>query len=293
MLTKHIETTILIGTIGLLQWHGGWFWYNQIGWTGVLSSVLVEITALYLWYRRGFWNTTAALIGSLIIIGGPLYNVASPLATTSVAASADLIGVQQQIQAARNEIIQGTDTLNTYLKNSEQRGGWLPAMNRQNEQLDAARARLNTLLNKQGSLQRTTQLQWLTIAAISLQALFLIFLQTAQIAIARRWGNARNVTPKPINTATQRPATVARNVTATPEPAKHPVQPGWTADDEAKALQVRDAVLAKKYQGADFTVRNIIDTEKVRHKHVKAAFDQMVIDGLVERNGNKHRMVKV
>lgn len=293
MITKHIETTILIGTICLLQWHGGWFWYNQIGWTGVVSSVLVEITALYLWYRRGFWNTTAALIGSLIIIGGPLYNVASPLATTTVAASADLTGVQQQIQTARNEITQRTETLNTYQKNSEERGGWLPAMNRQNEKLDTARERLNGLLNKQSRLQHTTQLQWLTIAAISLQALFLIFLQTAQITIARRWGNTRNATPKPKTTATQQPATVARNVTATPATEKPPVQQGWTEKDEARTQQVINSVLAKKYQGKDCTVRNIIATEKVRHKHVVAAFDRMRESGHATKVGNKYTLVNV
>lgn len=258
-----IETTLLIGAVGLLQWHGGWFWYHQTGITGVVFSVLIEIAALLLWYQPESNNTLPALICSALVVAGPFYKISEPLLQGTATATTTLSSTNDRITALKESITDDKATLKDYRDNSKDRGGWLPAMNRIDARKATDNATLQTLLKQRATTQQTATLQWLTYTTIVIQAIGLLFLQLTQIKIIRSW--------RPVKNADTR----------------EPETPSNATND--KVQQVINAVLAGKYQGANlFTVRNIIATEGVRHEHVKAAFDIMVNKQQMNKTGNRY-----
>ena len=71
---------VLFGAIGLLQYHSIQFWqlFTEPG-IGIVWSLVLEGTALWLWYQRHIGTRFLGLCASLLLLAGPLHQVSAPL----------------------------------------------------------------------------------------------------------------------------------------------------------------------------------------------------------------------
>lgn len=169
---NYIDKTLLAGIIVLLQWHGISFWMDAAGPSGVLFSVLMEAVALFLWFHRIAWVLAGAC--SLVVILGPLYDVAGPVVGVMQSIEVDAkiaASYEAEIQIDTNAA--GIDSAKnlTRLRASE---------------LARADAKKTLQDYRSGLRAATVSPGWLLMAQIIIQAAGLILLQWAQIIIIRR-----------------------------------------------------------------------------------------------------------
>lgn len=136
---------VLAGAIGLLQAHGIAFWSGKLGFYGIAWSLLLEAIALWLWSRTALGNRLLAVLASVLLLLGPLYQVGTPILE-------GLASVEHSDRARAKEIpmveaeIRGIERqLVTFMTNSEKRSGWLPVIEATQAQLAKARGKLGAL----------------------------------------------------------------------------------------------------------------------------------------------------
>ena len=161
---------VVTASVGLLQVHGMQFWIEHAGKTGVVWSLTLEISAVYLWLHRAI---LPALLASALLVAGPLYQVASP--ALEQARKAEFTAVERV--GEENKIKQLESSLLQYERNSEKRIGWAGRIDATQERLDAARERLRELVAKQGEYQRS----WHKTAIVSMEAFALLVVLYSQI----------------------------------------------------------------------------------------------------------------
>lgn len=127
--------------IGILQWHGIQFWLGAAGHSGLAISLGLELGALWLWCRGGALSRLFATVLTCLLLAGPMLQLAAPVLSSvqtdeAAAAEAALL---------REEITRLEEQQTTFLRNSEQRAGWLPAIEETGQRLTARRARLREL----------------------------------------------------------------------------------------------------------------------------------------------------
>ena len=117
VLVLAIPVVVLCCGICLLQAHSLTFWRDAIGdWTGYAWSVQLEAISLWLWFRADGWGSPwrwIAVVTTLLLLVGPLYQVSSPLF------------VQGARSAAFEKEMARVDGLSaTFQANSRARVGW-------------------------------------------------------------------------------------------------------------------------------------------------------------------------
>lgn len=181
-----VPALLIAGGVGLIQYHSISFWSDhvshQIGWAWSLS---IEAAGLWLWYRPGLPSRLLGLIASVLLLAGPLYQIASPVLSSRAAAQASA----QAAQRLRTELAQDAQLVRTYAQNSQHRLGWLPAIQSLQKGMNGVRARLNTLEGAQaGSIGNTTLGAY---ALVLLQALGLLLIQTTNVLAITHFSGLR------------------------------------------------------------------------------------------------------
>jgi len=184
---------LIIGGTGIIQWHSIAFWSDNvdpaIGWAW---SVMIEAAGLWLWYRPGIGSRTLGLLASLLLLAGPLYQIATPALDSHAQAQALEASRVQSVQAVHAQLAQDAQLMHTYAQNSQKRTGWLPAIQDVQRRMDEARKKLATLTS---SKAETVAGQGFTVyALVILQALGLVLIQISNVlAITHISGRARSM----------------------------------------------------------------------------------------------------
>ena len=174
-----LSVLVLVGAITLLQVHGIEFWTARVGMIGVLWSLLLEATALWLWYQPGTAKRILGLVASLLLLAGPLHQVAVPvLQEVENSTHADSARMAQ-ISIVQDEISDIEKGLEVFRKNSEARIGWLGPIQQNEKRLSEARQELATLL----ATPAQSALDWSQQGAVLMQATTLVLFQLTAILI--------------------------------------------------------------------------------------------------------------
>lgn len=168
---------VLLGSIGLLQYHSIQFWALQVGGTGWAWSVLLEVAALWLWYAPRTHRRLLGLVASLLLLAGPLYVVTSPIISHDYFERTGAERRAMTVSALEDEIAQLESSLATFLRNSEVRPGWLPTIQRTQDAIIERRASLRNLLIETDSVG----LSWQRQTVIIMQAAALVLFQIAAV----------------------------------------------------------------------------------------------------------------
>lgn len=165
---KGINYFIVIAAAGLMQWHSIQFWVNQVGYSGIGWSLMLE--AVVIWY---WWNNkpALALIASLLLLMGPMHEITQPALTN--------IKHQEQLKSLDRidsaEIIRLENSLKTYERNSESRIGWSGRIDRIQKQINEINDQTKERISNNSSFD------FLEYSGIALaQALALLIIMTAQ-----------------------------------------------------------------------------------------------------------------
>ncbi|MGH8654955.1 MAG: hypothetical protein ACREYE_23565 [Gammaproteobacteria bacterium] len=145
VLRKIGPCVVILGAIGLLQAHGIEFWASKLGPYGIAWSLLLEVTALWLWTRSGVWRRVLAGLASGLLLLGPLYQVGTPVLRGLEQAQHKDVVRDREIPEVEAEIRQRLGQLAVFNANSAKRSGWLPAIEKAQANLGAARTKLAKL----------------------------------------------------------------------------------------------------------------------------------------------------
>lgn len=195
-----LAAVILIGCTAVIQYHAIQFWVSQVDpVTGWAWSILLEAVALWLWWRRGAIRALA-LLASLLVMAGPVYHVSAPLveelhqgAHADETREARLATLDQRIQAQES-------ALERFLANSENRAGWLPAIQDAREDLADARQAKAELMSE----AENAGMAWREQAIIAMQALALVLFQVVGVLAVTRLSQLRGGDARPRTTAPAR-----------------------------------------------------------------------------------------
>lgn len=175
---------ILIGGIGLLQYHAIMFWTAVVDpVTGWAWSLMLEGAALWCWSHPRFAvRYGLGAVATVLVLAGPLYQVSAPLVAEHV--SVDQSTAQREVLTA--EIAGLEAALATYLSNSETRIGWSGRIDDTQAQLTASRAELRGL-----TAAAPQRLEWQRQAIILMQAIALVLFQLLNVIMIRTLSGTR------------------------------------------------------------------------------------------------------
>jgi transcriptional regulator with GAF, ATPase, and Fis domain len=170
---------IVAGTI-VLQYHSIRFWSEHvdpvIGW---LWSIVIEGAGLWMWYRRDLAGRVLGLVASVLLLAGPLYQIAVPVIQKNAFAVAENTAREQRVSILRAQIAHDAQLLLTFTSNSTKRTGWLEAIERTDARLAHARAELARLLAKkpESVAAQSFAVWWVVL----LEALALVLVQISNV----------------------------------------------------------------------------------------------------------------
>lgn len=165
---KSINYFIIIAAAGLMQWHSVQFWVNQVGYSGIGWSLMLEAVVVWYWWSN---KPILALIASLLLLMGPMHEITEPALTN--------IKHQEQAENLNNidliEIIRLENSLKTYERNSESRIGWSGRIDRIQKQINEINSHIKERIYNNSNFDF---IESLSIALT--QALALLIIMTAQ-----------------------------------------------------------------------------------------------------------------
>jgi len=168
-MSKTVSIIIIIVSTLLMQFHSIGFWVEHAGYTGIGFSIALEVVALWLWWQRCRW---LALVASLLLIGGPLFHISSPVISNINTANSNAF----LMHSYQQEVKQLNDSLARYDKNSGQRLGWSARIDNIQTQLTAARNKLREL-----SVIEASETSLRLYLVVLMQALTLMVILRAQV----------------------------------------------------------------------------------------------------------------
>lgn len=165
---------LLLGAVVLMQKHAWEFWSQYDPAFGPLWAVMLEGAALWLWSQRSIAKNALALVASLLVLAGPLYQVSAPAIQQyqeSKTAPALYEKREQQLLANQQRL---TESLARYNANSETRAGWLGAISGTQDELTTVNEQLTALYAEQSE---SKPMAWQSLAVIGMQAIALLIFQ--------------------------------------------------------------------------------------------------------------------
>jgi len=168
MYKKSINYFIIIAAACLMQWHSIQFWINQVGYSGVGWSLMLEAVVIWYWWSS---KQILALIASLLLLMGPIHEITEPALTN--------IKHQEQAENLNDidlaEIIRLENSLKTYEKNSESRIGWSGRIDRIQKQINEINSQIKERISYKSNFD------FIESSSIALaQVLALLIIMTAQ-----------------------------------------------------------------------------------------------------------------
>ncbi len=195
----------LLGCVVTLQYHSVLWWMEQVGWSGVAISVVLEVVAVWFWFRPG-WGRVFGAAASVIVLAGPLHHTAAPLFQARDAAAAERAAVAAKLDSLREEIRTQRRTLAGYRERSEERLGWRDVQERASSRLAELRQRERELLARQASLEASgpVALELVTLLQLGAFLLFQVGTITAVTHLSSVY-QRRNQPETPRNTPSEQP----------------------------------------------------------------------------------------
>lgn len=184
MNTRNITALILlVAAIGLMQYHAILFWSEHVdAATGWAWSLLLEGAALWLWSSRRMAQRALALVATVLVLAGPLYQVSAPLIAEWQATDRSAVANVERRAALAAEISSLETALNAYLKNSEARVGWAQRIDATQARLDTARSELQAVI---AAAAEPVRMSWQRQAVIAMQAIALVLFQIMGVIAIR------------------------------------------------------------------------------------------------------------
>lgn len=188
-----LTAALLLGCIGILQYHAIQFWLAHTGAMGAAWSLLLEGAALWLWSDTRPARRALGALVTVLMLCGPLYQVAAPLIDEAQRTGNTAIARTERIAAIQGEIHTLDRALATYLANSQTRQGWVG-------RIDHTQARIEQLRTEQASLTAAAiepaRMPWQRAAVIGMQALAIVIFQlVAVLCIGELRPRRANATP--------------------------------------------------------------------------------------------------
>jgi len=209
---------VLIGAIALLQAHAIVFWMEHVGPTGWAWSILLEAVALWLWYQPALGKRLLGLVASVLVLLGPVHHVSEPLIEEVWLAPHRDASQAAQIEQLRQEQSRLEANLATFRANSEERTGWLPAIQQTEQRLGEVNTSLVDLLAEPPA----GGLAWRQQAVILMQATALVLFQvTAILAITTLSRQADGAARRPARTVAVEAHAEPSQDGAAPEPGEN------------------------------------------------------------------------
>lgn len=245
---------LLTLSIIVLQIHGVAFWVKQTGNTGVLWSFLLEAAALWFWSRRTFFLMLMGVGASLLTLVGPLYEVGyQPLneawETHQVLELAPT--KEAKLEAAYNAKLAAleaeratlSESLRVYESNSENRAGWLNAIESTAERLQVVDAQLLQLAETPSTEALPSELNVFSgLFIVGLQLVSLVMFQVLSvicILVLSREYYSMGVTSSPKLSQAPAPSPASKK-----QPVTSVVAPAMTAPKQRPAQVVSAPVEA-------------------------------------------------
>lgn len=184
MNTRNITALILlVAAIGLMQYHAILFWSEHVDRaTGWAWSLLLEGAALWLWSSRHAAQRALALVATVLVLAGPLYQVSAPLIAEWQATDRSAVANVERRAALAAEITSLETALNAYLKNSAARVGWAQRIDATQARLDTARSELTAVI---AAAAEPVRMSWQRQAVIAMQAIALVLFQIMGVIAIR------------------------------------------------------------------------------------------------------------
>lgn len=171
---------LLVGGIGLLQWHSIAFWSTHVDHaTGWAWSLLLEGVALWLWSDGRAMRRLLAVVATVLLLAGPLYQVSSPLFLEAAGIERSATANTAHRAVLEAEIASLESAMAAFLANSQKRVGWAERIDRTQAALDDARRELADLTATTAAAPR--RLEWQRQAVIVMQAVALALIQVANV----------------------------------------------------------------------------------------------------------------
>lgn len=269
---------VLCGAVGVLQFHGIAFWSDKVGPVGYLWSVLLEATALWLWYQRNVQKRALGLLASAMLLFGPLHQVAIPVLQEMESARHTDAARVAQIAIVRAEISNLERSLETFRKNSEARTGWLGPIQQNEQRLSEARQTLGSLLD--APVQ--SALDWSQHGVVLMQGAALVLFQiTAVLIITSLSSVSRNSSEKKPLESGDSPVETVLDAQETPQ--KRPDTPDVSLLSERLEKYLAQQNLAAK----EFAARHKLNARDIslirNHSRRAAEGKQVAPPGAVRR----------
>lgn len=196
-----VSIIILLSCVCLLQIHGIAFWTEKIGIYGWGWSLLLEVSALWLWYRPKFTYRLLAILVSLLTLAGPIHHVTSPIIAASHQVTNEATASHIMLKNLESEKVRLEDQLSTYQSNSEKRTGWLTPITSANERLKEIDKQIASLMINKPNEEKM-YVNWVIIMEVA----GLVIFQTVAVLAILTLSKLQNTTNKNSNIANQKPA---------------------------------------------------------------------------------------
>lgn len=210
MNTRNITALILlVAAIGLMQYHAILFWSEHVDQaTGWAWSLLLEGAALWLWSSRHMAQRALALVATVLVLAGPLYQVSAPLIAEWQATDRGAVANVERRAALAAEITSLETALNAYLNNSATRQGWAQRIDATQARLDTARSELQGVI---AAAAEPVRLSWQRQAVIGMQAIALVLFQIMGVIAIRTLAVAYQVKASDPQAPQRNPTPAARH----------------------------------------------------------------------------------
>ncbi|SFC90582.1 hypothetical protein SAMN05660831_00034, partial [Thiohalospira halophila DSM 15071] len=169
---------IVLICVVIVQFHAITFWSEHAAYiTGWLWAIGLEMLVLWLWFQRRLGYQLVGVIGTTILLAGPVYTISADLLETLEYAQSDEDSRQAQIEALKGDIERLEDDLTTFRQNSEERTGWLPIIRDTQQEIAENRVVLRDLQSRRDEADTL----WLTAALLIVQVVAVVLFHIGAI----------------------------------------------------------------------------------------------------------------
>lgn len=172
---------IIISAAIMMQYHSIHFWIEQVGYSGVGWSLMLEFVVIWYWFNQ---KSFLAITASLLLLMGPIYKITEP-AVSRIKQNEQML-VLNKLDS--KEVVRLEASLKTYEKNSQSRVGWSGRIDRIQVQIDINNNRIRDRISNNSTLDFS-----ISLAIAMAQILALMIIMTAQaMAISRSRTKSKN-----------------------------------------------------------------------------------------------------
>jgi len=185
----------LVTGVVLIQWHAIPFWSNEVdphaGWA---LAIMIEAVALSFWWSRSLGLRALALTATVMLLAGPMYHLGKPIYQDIRAAQGSGQTAGSEIALLTAELEQEQKALNTFLGNSKERTGWLPAIEDSRENILALN---REIANHEQDAAVEHRIRWEEIAPVAMYIWVLLLVQINNVRMIRLLSAAWATRPAP------------------------------------------------------------------------------------------------